>query len=392
MRKKFVVAAYSMCILSACQQQNSASTAQTPIFSGVAAIKAATFEVRDFNTHTASESYGDVVTGRGVLYAKDDAIRSGNYMVWISAKESHSSGKDFTDLVDMRDGIGSIETYDYISSAERKVVPEVGYTDWSIKGWLRLNEGFLISEGSQSAVAAAKEQPEAFELRDFVVTGDDSKYVQTYKGRGNLIAKSDAMKIGNYIVWLAAKKAHKNNEKQIVPVHMRDGLGNVETSDTTFRSDGGVAAKYVDWRVFGYSKCSSSQIVLEGKDDQSATEKTPKIELRDFSVEQSRSGSGSGILIKSHIIAAARSETLKSGNYAVWLKAKALHGDDQEKNTFFILREGIGLIQDSSYISDESRKTKRFGFSDWSIPCMIPLNKGAIQFGNSGANQSAPAG
>ncbi len=92
--KKTLILAMTVAALAGCQQSSSSggaatqSTAQsaTPVASTATTQTPVKFEVRDFKLDERKESYGLTTKGRGTLITKDDALKKGSYMVWLSVK------------------------------------------------------------------------------------------------------------------------------------------------------------------------------------------------------------------------------------------------------------------------------------------------------------------
>lgn len=130
-------------IFAGCQQSSSNTSKTADSISVSKAQNLVRFEVRDFKLDEEKNSYGGrSIKGRGTLVAKDDAIKKGNYAVWLSYKEAHNNDEQRKQVVVIRDGIGTIETYDYISSSEKEKT-KIKYADWKIIGFVKLQEGII---------------------------------------------------------------------------------------------------------------------------------------------------------------------------------------------------------------------------------------------------------
>ena len=110
----------------------------------------ARFEIRDFKLNEQALDYGTTVNGRGTLVAMDDAQKKGNFLVWLTAKRTHKADDSVDMVLILRDGLTTIETSDFLSKDEKDKV-KVRYTDWKITGYIRFQEGVLVSEGAASA-------------------------------------------------------------------------------------------------------------------------------------------------------------------------------------------------------------------------------------------------
>lgn len=106
------------------------------------------FEVRDFRLDEDKEKNGSMFKGRGTLVAMDDAERRGTLVVWLSAKRGHDNDETHQLLfkpIILRDGIGTFDTFDIVASETREK-KQVRYYDWQITGFVRLQEGAIVSE------------------------------------------------------------------------------------------------------------------------------------------------------------------------------------------------------------------------------------------------------
>lgn len=144
--KSTLILTMAVAVLAGCQQSSSSggaatqSTAQpvAPVASSSATQTLPKFEVRDFKLDEKRTS-GEITefNGRGTLVAKDDALKRGNYMVWLSVKQTLDNDEiTETQSVLLRDGIGTIETFAYAR--------KVKYFDWKILGFIKLQEGVVV--------------------------------------------------------------------------------------------------------------------------------------------------------------------------------------------------------------------------------------------------------
>lgn len=148
--KSTLILMIAVAALAGCQQSSSSggTATQSKVSSDLSvatpAVKQtpAKFEVLDFKLDEQKESYGTKINGRGTLIAKDDTLKKGSYMVWLSSKMSQKNDERMKQLVLMRDGIGTIETFDFLNSedSERK---KVKYFDWEVIGFVKLQEGII---------------------------------------------------------------------------------------------------------------------------------------------------------------------------------------------------------------------------------------------------------
>jgi hypothetical protein len=71
-------------------------------------------------------------------------------MVWYSAKEAQNNDERKKHLIVLRDGIGTIETYDFLSREDREK-KKVKYFDWEIIGFVKLQEGVIMLDEPATA-------------------------------------------------------------------------------------------------------------------------------------------------------------------------------------------------------------------------------------------------
>ena len=146
--KSTLILTMVIAVLAGCQQSSSDATTQSKVQPSAPAASPSTreipvrFEVRDFKLDEQKESYGTTTNGRGTLVTKDDALKKGSYMVWLSVKLAQKNDETQKQLVLLRDGIGTIETFEYISSEDRDK-KKVMYFDWKIIGFVKLQDGVI---------------------------------------------------------------------------------------------------------------------------------------------------------------------------------------------------------------------------------------------------------
>ena len=143
--------------LAGCQQPSSSTNAQAkpadaPIISPttMATQGPVKFEVRDFKLNERKESYGTAIHGQGILISKDEGLKKGNFMVWLSVKQAHKNDERWKTLIVLRDGIGTIESHDFLSREDREK-NKVKYFDWEIIGFVKLQEGVISSDEPPAA-------------------------------------------------------------------------------------------------------------------------------------------------------------------------------------------------------------------------------------------------
>lgn len=93
------------------------------------------FELRDFSVDRVSQK------GRGTLVAKDEMLKVGTYLVYLSAKQVHRDNQHWTTTVILRDGYATVETSDRVLAGFESLV---NYTDWEIIGFVKLEPGVIL--------------------------------------------------------------------------------------------------------------------------------------------------------------------------------------------------------------------------------------------------------
>ena len=73
------------------------------------------FEIRDFKLDETKLGYGVTYKGRGTLIAKSGPAATGSHMVFLTAVSSRESSERTDIMVRIVDGIGTIETLDFLS-------------------------------------------------------------------------------------------------------------------------------------------------------------------------------------------------------------------------------------------------------------------------------------
>lgn len=140
----------SLASLAGCQQNATPTTAtSTPAAasSTVSAHAPAKFQIRDFKLDEQKQSYGGVIyKGRGTLVSKDAALSKGTYMVWLTVKQAHKNEEQWKTVVVMHDGIGTVETSDYLSKDDADKGKAVKYVEWKILGYTALSAGTIEAE------------------------------------------------------------------------------------------------------------------------------------------------------------------------------------------------------------------------------------------------------
>lgn len=341
------------------------------------------FEVRDFKLDTQNDSTSTTYKGRGTLYSKDDPVRSGNYMAWLQAKQSHKNDELWSTLVDIHDGIGTFETFDSVRGKQRQDKSEVKYAEWNVAGYIRLTNAQLVSNDSPQNISSSSPSPAPqFEIRDFRITEDDNKYFPSAKGRGTLVAKTDDLKTGRHIVWLESKRAHENDDRWLKAVELQDGLGGFDTHDFLWElRKKNKSVKYYDWRIFGYTKCQSGVVVTDSANEGKSATNLPVLELRDFITDESRDDTGLGSYLTGHATVVAKDPNTKQGSHAVWLRGKATHHNDERETFLVTLRDGLGTLTTHAYVPDSEKGSAKVKYMDWEVFCIAPMAQGAMSSG-----------
>lgn len=136
-------------------------------------------------------------------------------------------------------------------------------TEYVLAGILVSGLGVLV--GCQPAATSSASAPAQFEVRDFALEEHAGSYGATTVGRGTLVAKSEQLKHGSYIVYLSATRSHKSDSNWRQAVILRDGLATFETSDYLVPEDRATKVKYGNWGIYGFAQLQEGVIVSDGK-------------------------------------------------------------------------------------------------------------------------------
>ena len=142
--KKAALVLVAVFALAACEKQAGSSAAQSSSSASAPTAPENTpveFEVRDFSLDHEKGEYSTTYKGRGTLVTKDPRLASGNYMVWISVKQSHQNDEPWRAQIFLKDGLGTIETYDYRSNSDKE--KEVRYHAWEVLGYIPLEKAAM---------------------------------------------------------------------------------------------------------------------------------------------------------------------------------------------------------------------------------------------------------
>ncbi len=151
-----VVAALAGCQPSSSPSGEATPSTATPVSAPGTTQTQVKFEVRDFKLAEKIETYGITAKGRGTLVTKDDSLKKGSYMVWLSVKWTQGNDEPEEKSVILRDGIGTIETYAFIPSEDR-AKKKVKYFDWKVLGFVKLQEGVIVLDEPVAAKQLANE-------------------------------------------------------------------------------------------------------------------------------------------------------------------------------------------------------------------------------------------
>jgi hypothetical protein len=98
----------------------------------------------------------------------------------------------------------------------------------------------------------ASTTPASFHLRDFTVKEDAGEYYTSYSGRMTLVATSEQLKTGTYLVYLEARAEHQTDPLYRASALLIDGIGEITTYHSHQKSEPKQAPKYTNWRILGY--------------------------------------------------------------------------------------------------------------------------------------------
>ena len=110
------------------------------------------FELRDFRLDKDTSGVGGSYKGRGTLVSRDPRLASGRYLVFLEAKQAHEGDEPYRAQVLLEDGIGTVETFAYMTSDEKDKV--VKYHDWKILGYVAMLPGRIANPSEAPAPKA----------------------------------------------------------------------------------------------------------------------------------------------------------------------------------------------------------------------------------------------
>ena len=112
--------------------------------------------------------------------------------------------------------------------------------------------------GSTSIVPTA---PPIFEIRDFKFDQANENGIVMIRGRGTLVTRDSRLLSGTYMVWISVKKEHRKDREQRYAVVLKDGVGNIETTDRLDEFTAAtVSTQFKDWRIVGYTNLEPGQL------------------------------------------------------------------------------------------------------------------------------------
>lgn len=126
--------------------ETTSSSPQLPSEKNSSVVSQAKFELRDFQLDEQKQSYGGALyKGRGTLVAKDPVVSRGNYLVWLTVRQTHKNDELGRFAVFLHDGIGTVETHDYITKDDLERT-KVKYVDWQVLGYMPMSPGIIVAD------------------------------------------------------------------------------------------------------------------------------------------------------------------------------------------------------------------------------------------------------
>ncbi len=102
-----------------------------------------------------------------------------------------------------------------------------------------------------------------------------------------------------------------------------------------------------------------------------------RFEIRDFKLNEQTNEYGS-LNVSGRGTLVALDESLKKGNFLVWLTTKKAHRPDEDINAVLILRDGLATIETSDYVSKEDKGRVNVRYTDWKITGYIPFQEAVL--------------
>lgn len=349
------------------------------------------FELRDFSQTREVVTYGTYSytrhQGRGTLLTRDKRLAAGLSQVWLRADVTAGDDPTWTDEIEVRDGIGTVNT---IGSTKKGESESLEYRNWTILGYYELKPAILL-DGAVSSQAGDKSAEKTdlprFQMRDFSLKGVPSYNSGTdVKGEGTLVALDDKMKQGLYLVKMKMQRTNTEDPNEGSIVMVRDGIGSITTYVHQQKDEAAQGkVRYENWSIVGYTYLSKGRLVQRGESLSSSTSQAVaaegSFELRDFALRrQDLAGVGSKVFGRGTLI--AQDPGLKTGNVVVWLKCRISQYGATSQHFTLVMRDGVATVatEDLEFNSDPESKVS---FSDWEVVGYKPLLKGEmVQPGN----------
>ena len=105
--------------------------------------------------------------------------------------------------------------------------------------------------------------PPVFEVRDFKFDQTSEGGIVLIRGRGTLVTRDPRLLSGIFMVWVSVKKEHRNDREQRYAVVLRDGVGNIETSDRLEEFAAlTVTTQFKDWKIIGFTQLEPATLAV----------------------------------------------------------------------------------------------------------------------------------
>lgn len=127
-------------VLSACDRPAAPSSPQA---------RPPEFEVRDFKVDVQREEGVMNAKGRGTLIAKDPAMKTGTYVVWLTVRRTHRNDRDRRYSIVVRDGVGTIETQDRFLEQD-EAAKSIRFYDWQVVGYVMLQPAVMEASAASA--------------------------------------------------------------------------------------------------------------------------------------------------------------------------------------------------------------------------------------------------
>jgi hypothetical protein len=359
--KRYMSALAAVVALSACNKVSEKAPQPAPVVQTKAGP--AILEVRDFTISKERDNSHTTYNGRGTILSRDPQLSTGYAELWMTVKEDYAGGEVQKRVVLLKDGIGTVTTYESIRN-EKEVT--VKYSDWTAIGYAPLIPADIVKEG-QPATSNGKNVP-LFELRDFsVAVGKDENGMKGSFGRGTLVTKDERLKKGKFRVFLSAKAVHENDEDVKEEVYLDDGIGTITTFAATEEK---AKAGYRDWHVLGYIPLKTGVVVADNAQVGAEVKNVARFEVRDFRLEKSKqipmfwSYTGRGTLV-------ALDDAVRNAPHVVYFSYTRKE-DGYKQTNVVVMRDGVASINIHDLIWKEANLSD-VTISNWEIVGFAPL-------------------